>query len=103
MFDCKLCSEACYTSYICVSCNRIKDMVNLYSRNVVISVLDECLVRNEIKRKYKIDKIKNSNDIKICTEKEKVKTENKDIKNHENLNKRCLKELKRKLDDIKEV
>tara|TARA_R110000796_G_scaffold20557_1_gene61129 strand:- start:557 stop:793 length:237 start_codon:yes stop_codon:yes gene_type:complete len=78
-------------------------MVNLYSRDVVISVLDECLVRNDIKRKYKIDKIKdntttdNSNDRNYKIIKEVKKEDTK------TLNKRCMKELKKKLDNIKEV
>jgi hypothetical protein len=57
MLDCKLCGEVLYTSYLCSSCNRVKDMMNLYSREVVIEVLENVLIRNEKQRLRKIELI----------------------------------------------
>ena len=53
--DCKLCGEWSLSSYICVKCNKIKDIVNLYSRDVVIGVLEKVLIRDEQQRIHKIE------------------------------------------------
>lgn len=58
IFTCKLCNDWSLTRYICEDCNKIKDMINLYERDVVIDVLEAVLVRDTIKRNYKIDMIK---------------------------------------------
>lgn len=58
IFTCKLCNEWSLTRYICEDCNKIKDMINLYQRDVVIDVLEAVLVRDTIKRNYKIEMIK---------------------------------------------
>ena len=55
MMDCKVCGESCYTTYICMECNIIKDCCNLYSRDVVIEVLRKVLIRDDKQRQYKID------------------------------------------------
>ena len=55
MLDCKLCGETCYTTYICSSCNRIKDMINLYSRDIVLETLEKVLVRTEKQRNHKLN------------------------------------------------
>ncbi len=54
MLDCKLCGETCYTTYVCSSCNRIKDMINLYSRDIVLETLEKVLVRTEKQRNHKL-------------------------------------------------
>lgn len=54
VFDCKLCGETTYTTYICQSCNIIKDAINLYTRDVVINVIKTVLVRDEKQRQFKI-------------------------------------------------
>ena len=103
MLDCKLCSKWSYTKYICDDCKKIKNMINLYSLKTVIDVLECVLVRDSIKRNYKIKEIKkegltdNSNDRDYKKEKE-IKTV--DIKE---LNNRCLKQLKTKLDKLDKV
>lgn len=53
--DCKLCGAWCYTTYICVDCNKVKDIINLYSREVVLSVLEKVLIRDEQQRIHKIE------------------------------------------------
>ena len=54
MLDCKLCGETIYTTYICSKCNRIKDMMNLYSRDVVLDAVETIFIRNEKQRNFKI-------------------------------------------------
>ena len=53
MLTCKLCNQWSVTRYICEDCNKIKDMINLYSLPTIIDVLDAVLVRDTVKRNYK--------------------------------------------------
>jgi len=109
-FNCKLCNQWSITRYICEDCNKIKDMINLYSRDTIIDVLDAVLVRDTIKRNYKIDMIKkkgltdNSNDREYKIEdKEEDKKEEKikiDTSNYNHITKNMMVELKQKLDNI---
>jgi hypothetical protein len=88
-------------------------MINLYSRDTVIDVLDAVLVRDTIKRNYKIDMIKkkgletdNSNDREYKIEnKEKEEKEEedkikKDTSNYNHITKNMMAELRTKLDNI---
>ncbi len=48
VFVCKMCeSTSVYITYICEECRRIRHMMNLYSKEKVLEVLDTVLVRNE--------------------------------------------------------
>ena len=104
-FTCKLCNEWSLTRYICEDCNKIKDMINLYSRDTVIDVLDAVLVRDTVKRNYKIDMIKkkgletdNSNDREY---KKETKEEIQDsIVLYKNVQDGMIKELKQKLTTV---
>lgn len=105
MLTCKLCNEWSLTRYICEDCNKIKDMINLYSRDTVIDVLDAVLVRDTVKRNYKIDMIKkkgletdNSNDREY---KKETKEEIEDsIVLYKNVQDNVIQELKAKLTTV---
>ena len=111
LLNCKLCNQWSLTRYICEDCNKIKDMINLYSRDTIIDVLDAVLVRDTIKRNYKIDMIKkkgletdNSNDREYKEEKKKEDKEEEKIKidtsNYNHITKNMMAELRTKLDNI---
>jgi len=112
LLNCKLCNQWSLTRYICEDCNKIKDMINLYSRDTVIDVLDAVLVRDTIKRNYKIDMIKkkgletdnsNDRDYKIENKEKEDKEEEKikiDTSNYNHITKNMMVELKQKLDNI---
>ena len=78
--DCKLCGEWSLTKYICEDCNRIKDIVNLYSRDVVIGVLEKVLIRDEQQRIHKIENNKLQQK-KVAEIKDKVKQSNNPVDN----------------------
>jgi len=110
-FNCKLCNQWSITRYICEDCNKIKDMINLYSRDTIIDVLDAVLVRDTIKRNYKIDMIKkkgletdNSNDREYKEENKKEDKKEEKIKidtsNYNHITKNMMAELRTKLDNI---
>jgi len=104
-FTCKLCNQWSVTRYICEDCNKIKDMINLYSLPTIIDVLDAVLVRDTVKRNYKIDMIKkkgletdNSNDREY---KKETKEEIQDsIVLYKNVQDGVIQELKQKLTTV---
>ncbi len=50
MWSCKLCEEATVlTTYICDDCRKIRHLMNLYSKETVLKVLDKCLVIEKFK------------------------------------------------------
>ena len=50
MWACKMCEETkCLTTYICDDCRTIRHLMNLYSKKVVLGVLDKCLVIDKFK------------------------------------------------------
>ncbi len=58
VFVCKMCeSTSVYITYICEECRRIRHMMNLYSKEKVLEVLDTVLVRNEAGIKHKSNSI----------------------------------------------
>ena len=58
VFVCKMCeSSSVYITYICEECRRIRHMMNLYSKEKVLEVLDTVLVRNEAGIKHKSNSI----------------------------------------------
>ena len=113
-FTCKLCNQWSLTRYICEDCNKIKDMINLYSLPTIIDVLDAVLVRDTVKRNYKIemikkkglDTIKDNNSI-LCDNsndreyKKETKEEIEDsIVLYKNVQDGMIKELKQKLSTV---
>ena len=103
LITCKLCEkEYVFLTNLCVKCRRVKHLLSIYNDDVY-KCLEQVLVRNDKQQHYKLNKIKdntttdNSNDRNYKITKE-IKEE--DTKT---LNTRCMKELKRKLDNIKEV
>ena len=111
MFSCALCrNEWVITKSLCMECSFIQHSCDLYSRNTVIEVLKNVLVRDTIKRNYKIDMIKkkgltdNSNDREYKIEdKEEDKEEEKikiDTSNYNHITKNMMAELRTKLDNI---
>lgn len=56
VLDCKVCGVTTITTYLCPSCNVIKDCCNLYTRDVVVEVLKKVLIRDDKQRQFKIDK-----------------------------------------------
>ncbi len=109
IFTCKLCNDWSLTRYICEDCNKIKDMINLYSLDVVIDVLEAVLVRDTIKRNYKIDMIKkkgldtikeecdNSNDREYKKEENKKEKIDDSIVLYKNVSDGVIEQLKEKL------
>lgn len=52
MFLCKLCEqEYVFTTYICEDCRGIRHLMNIYNKEVVLEVLDKCLVIDKFKKK----------------------------------------------------
>ncbi len=51
MWSCKLCEqEMVLTTYICNDCRKIRHLMNLYSKETVLHVLDKCLVIEKFKQ-----------------------------------------------------
>jgi len=50
MFSCPLCrTEWCITSKLCDDCNKIKHLMDIYSRDKVIDILEKVLVVEKFK------------------------------------------------------
>lgn len=50
MWKCKMCEDATViTTYICDDCRKIRHLMNLYSKETVLKVLDKCLVIEKFK------------------------------------------------------
>tara|TARA_R110000772_G_C13077953_1_gene417140 strand:+ start:296 stop:517 length:222 start_codon:yes stop_codon:yes gene_type:complete len=65
VFNCVLCEKkTVYTTYICENCRRIKHLMNLYSTERIVEILDKVLLRTvdkqdlKIKEELKIEKYK---------------------------------------------
>ena len=66
VFVCKMCeSSSVYITYICEECRRIRHMMNLYSKERVLEVLDTVLVRNDAGIKNKSDDLKIKGDLSV--------------------------------------
>lgn len=57
-FDCKLCGDTSIFKYICPRCNRIKDIINIYSLDTVLDTIESVLIRTSEQQKHKIEWIK---------------------------------------------
>lgn len=62
MFLCYLCEkERVYTNYFCEDCRKIKNIMNVYGKEDVLSILQTACLRDQTQIGYKLDKmIKNS-------------------------------------------
>ena len=97
-FTCYLCGEeTVYTKYYCPACEKIKRIINVYSKDKVLEILEKvCLRKSEKLQNYKI------NDIK-----KEIENDDKDLgdssylpcpkNNKNNPNNEVLNELKKKL------
>lgn len=57
MFSCALCEEEwCYTSRLCDKCRRIKHLMNIYSKDKVLEVIEKILIRPDDKIQKTIHK-----------------------------------------------
>lgn len=76
-FLCYLCEkERVYTSYHCEDCRKIKNIMNVYGRKDVLSILETTCLRNQKQIGYKVNNIiKNENTTKKKIIDEKKPTE----------------------------
>mgnify|MGYP003114581037 CR=1 FL=1 len=103
-FSCALCrNEYVFLKSLCTECAFIQHCCDLYTRPVIVDVLKNVMVRDTIKRNYKIKSIKNEGLPVTDNSNDRSYKITKEIKEEDTktLNKRCLKELKNKLDTIK--
>lgn len=79
VFQCKMCElEWVYTTHVCPDCRKIKNLMNIYGKSQVISVLDNVLVRNTAGIINKEEDIKRKGLVKIIDDKtEAVEEEDK--------------------------
>jgi glutaredoxin len=66
MFLCYLCEkERVYTSYFCEDCRKIKNIMNVYGKDDVLSILQTACLRDQNQIGYKLNKmIKDSGESK---------------------------------------
>jgi len=76
MFSCPLCrTEWCITSKLCDKCNKVKHLMDIYSRDKVVEILEKVLVVEQFKEEEKKDKIEketHSNDLKDYDNPDKI-------------------------------
>jgi len=77
MFSCPLCrTEWCITSKLCDKCNKVKHLMDIYSRDKVVEILEKVLVVEQFKeaeeKKDKIEKETHSNDLKDYDNPDKI-------------------------------
>jgi len=67
MFLCYLCEkERVYTSYFCEDCRKIKNIMNVYGKDDVLSILQTACLRDQTQIGYKLNKmIKDSETKKV--------------------------------------
>ena len=65
MFLCYLCEkERVYTSYFCEDCRKIKNIMNVYGKDDVLSILQTACLRDQTQIGYKLNKMIKDSDIK---------------------------------------
>ena len=58
MFLCYLCEkERVYTSYFCEDCRKIKNIMNVYGKDDVLSILQTACLRDQTQIGYKLNKM----------------------------------------------
>ncbi len=95
---CYLCQEEfVYFKTYCAICEKIKRIINVYSKNEVLEILEKvCLRKSEKLQNYKIKTIKKEIDKEIKP-KEEDKKYNTEDNTYIDVNKNVLDELKKKL------
>ena len=79
MWTCRLCEmETCWTTHVCPDCRKIKNLMNIYGKTQVISVLDNVLVRNTAGIINKEEDIKRKGLVKIVEDKKETIEETTD-------------------------
>ena len=84
MLSCPLCrTEWCITSKLCDKCNKVKHLMDIYSRDKVVEILEKVLVVEQFKETFnkslhKIDKTK------VEKEEEKKQICSDDLKDYDN-------------------
>ena len=82
MWSCRMCEEVtCWTTQVCEDCRKIKNLMNIYGKPQILSVLDNVLIRNPLGINNKEDDLKRKGLAKIEEEKEEIKTRSKTQKN----------------------
>ena len=78
MLSCPLCrTEWCITSKLCDKCNKVKHLMDIYSRDKVIEILEHVLVvekfkEKKVEKKEEEEKETCSNDLKDYDNPEKI-------------------------------
>jgi len=83
MLSCPLCrTEWCITSKLCDKCNKVKHLMDIYSRDKVVEILEKVLVVEQFKDKVEEEKKQ------ICSD---------DLKDYDNPKKKTKSEEKKYL------
>ena len=78
MWSCRLCEEVtCWTTHVCEDCRKIKNLMNIYGKPQIISVLDNVLVRNPLGIINKEDDLKKKGLVKVEDEAKQITTRSK--------------------------
>ena len=76
MFLCYLCEkERVYTSYFCEDCRKIKNIMNVYGKDDVLSILQTACLRDQTQIGYKLNKMIKESETKKVINKSLEKTE----------------------------
>ena len=71
VFQCYLCEkESVYMSWFCDDCRKIKNIMNCYGKEGVLSILNKTCLRDNKQVGYKIDTIKK--EVKVVSEQPKL-------------------------------
>jgi len=74
MFLCYLCEkERVYTSYFCEDCRKIKNIMNVYGKDDVLSILQTACLRDQTQIGYKLNKMIKQTFNKSLDKKEETK------------------------------
>ena len=78
MWCCRMCEEVtCWTTHVCEDCRKKKNLMNIYGKPQIISVLDNVLVRNPLGIVNKEDDLKKKGLVKVEDEKHQIATRSK--------------------------
>lgn len=78
MWSCRMCEEVtCWTTHVCEDCRKIKNLMNIYGKPQIISVLDNVLVRNPLGIVNKEEDLKKKGLVKVEDEAKQINTRSK--------------------------
>lgn len=81
VWACRMCEEVtCWTTHVCEDCRKIKNLMNIYGKQQILSVLDNVLIRNPLGINNKEEDLKKKGLTKLEEEKEEIQTRSKTIK-----------------------